>query len=591
MPNKNQNKQAHPKEELAALRHSAAHLLGAAVMELWPEAKLTIGPSIDDGFYYDVDLGDEVISEKNFPKIEKKMKQLVKQWKAFEKHEVSKDEALNHYAKNEYKQELINEFAEEGKKLSIYQSGNFKDLCRGGHTEEPSKELKHFKLLSVAGAYWRGDENKKMLTRIYGTVFFSAEELNAFIEMREEAKKRDHKVLGPKLDLFTFSEKVGSGLPLWTPKGTLLRNLLDDYVQELRKEKGYTKVEIPHITKKDLYETSGHWQKFADELFKIETREKHLFAMKPMNCPHHTQIFDRKPHSYREMPQRYANTTMVYRDEQSGELAGLSRVRCITQDDAHVFCRENQVADEAYAIWDIIESFYKATGFGELKIRLSLHDPNNFDAYLGDKERWEFAENQLRDLLKERGAEYFEAEGEAAFYGPKIDFMAYDSLGREWQVATIQIDRNMPERFELFCINEAGEKEQVVMLHAAIMGSIERFMSILIEHHAGAFPTWLAPTQVSLLPIADRHVEFCQQIAAQLDEKGIRVAIDDSTERLSKKIRNAQLEKVPYMLVIGDEEVESNQVGVRDRKEGDVGKMDVKAFVERVVEESNSKKA
>jgi threonyl-tRNA synthetase len=593
MSNKNQDQEQkqHSKEELAALRHSAAHLLGASVLELWPQAKLTIGPSIDDGFYYDVDFADEAISEKDFPKIEKKMKQLVQLWKEFERHDVSKQEALDHYSENEYKQELINEFSQEGKGLSMYQAGSFKDLCRGGHSEQPSKELRHFKLLSVAGAYWRGDEKNKMLTRIYGTAFFSAEELQAFIEMREEAKKRDHKILGPQLDLFTFSDKVGSGLPLWTPKGTLLRNLLDGYVQELRKEKGYVKVEIPHITKKDLYETSGHWQKFADELFKIETREKHIFAMKPMNCPHHTQIFDRKPHSYREMPQRYANTTMVYRDEQSGELAGLSRVRCITQDDAHVFCRENQVADEAYAIWDIIETFYKATGFGELKIRLSLHDPENFDAYLGEKDRWEFAENQLRNLLKARGAEYFEAEGEAAFYGPKIDFMAHDSLGREWQVATIQIDRNMPERFELFCINEAGEKERVVMLHAAIMGSIERFLSILIEHHAGAFPVWLAPTQVSLLPIADRHIEFCQQIAAQLEKKGIRVVIDDSAERLSKKIRNAQLEKVPYMLVVGDEEVQSNQVGVRDRKEGDLGKMAVGAFVERVAEESDSKKA
>ncbi len=375
----------------------------------------------------------------------------------------------------------------------------------------------------------------------------------------------DHKTLGRELDLFTFSDLVGSGLPLWTPKGTLLRNTLDEFVQELRAEKGYQKVEIPHITKQELYERSGHWKKFSDELFKIETREGHFFAMKPMNCPHHTQIFDRKPHSYREMPQRYSNTTMVYRDEQSGELNGLSRVRCITQDDAHVFCRESQVKDEAYAIWDIIERFYKATGFGKMKLRLSKHDPDNFGKYLGTKENWEKAEGQLRDMLVERKAEFFEAAGEAAFYGPKIDFMSYDSLGREWQVATIQIDRNMPESFDLTCVNEKGEKERIVMIHAAIMGSIERFISILLEHFGGAFPLWLAPVQVVILPISDKHMDYAKQIETQLKKDKIRAELNEKNEPLNARVRDAEVQKVPYIVVVGDKEVEANSVAVRAR--------------------------
>ncbi len=571
------------------LRHSAAHLLAAAVMELYPHAKRTIGPSIENGFYFDFDFGDTKVTEEDFPKIEEKMREILPSWKEFTGREVSKEQALEEYKDNEYKKELIEEFAGEGQKLTFYDSGDYTDLCRGGHVEDPVNELKHFKLLSVAGAYWRGDEKNKMLTRIYGTVFPSQEELDKYITMLEEVKKRDHKVLGPQFDLFTFSDLVGSGLPLWTPKGTLLRNLLDEFVQELRKAKGYQKVEIPHITKKDLYETSGHWKKFADELFKIETREGHTFAMKPMNCPHHTQIFDRRPHSYREMPQRYANTTMVYRDEQSGELSGLSRVRCITQDDAHVFCRESQVKEEAFAIWDIIQDFYKGTGFGELKLRLSLHDPEHFEKYLGSKEIWQFAENQLRDFLKEKNADYYEAPGEAAFYGPKIDFMSYDSLGREWQVATLQIDRNMPEGFDLFCINEEGEKERVVMLHAAIMGSIERFLSVLIEHYACAFPVWLSPVQVKVLPITDNQFAYAQKVADLYKEMGIRVEVDERNEKLGAKIRDAQMEKVPYMVVIGGKEEEAGKVAVRLRSGEDLGQVSLEEFEKRVKEKIEKK--
>jgi threonyl-tRNA synthetase len=568
--------------DLDKLRHSAAHLLAAAVKEIWPEAKPTIGPAIENGFYYDFDFAEVKISDKDLPKIEQKMRELVKDWASFEREEVERGKALEHFADNEYKSELIQEFSGEGQSLSFYRSGNFVDLCRGGHVDEPNKQLKHFRLLSVAGAYWRGDENKPMLTRIYGTAFFSKEELVARLQQLEEAKQRDHRKLGKELDLFTFSDLVGAGLPLWTPKGTLLRNLLDDFIWQLRHERGYQKVTIPHITKRDLYETSGHWAKYSDDLFKIQTREGHEFAMKPMNCPHHTQIYAHVPRSYRDLPQRYAETTMVYRDEQTGELNGLSRVRCITQDDAHVFCREEQLQEEFFKIWDMIEIFYERCGFPELEVRLSLHDPAKSENYLGSEEQWQEWESQLRDFIEARGAKFVEQEGEAAFYGPKIDFMAKDSLGREWQVATIQADRSMPENFDLTCINEAGEKERVVMIHAAIMGSIERFVSILIEHHAGKFPVWLAPVQVKILPITDAHHDYAQQVLEKLREAGTRVEIDARSERLQAKIRDAQLEKVPYMLVVGDKEQENQTVAVRSRDSGKQEVMSTEDFLGRL---------
>ena len=487
---------------LSKIRHSLAHLLGAAVLELYPGSKLAIGPSIDNGFYYDIDVAGK-ISDGDLPRIEVEMQKILKTWDKFEKIKETADSAQKHYIGNPYKLELIRELIDKKEEITSYKSGDFVDLCRGGHVES-SKDinLEAFKLSHVAGAYWRGNEKNPQLTRIYGLAFETKKELDAHIAMLEESKKRDHKKLGLELDLFTFSDLVGSGLPLWTPKGTLLRNLLDDYVWELRKKLDYQQVDIPHITKKELYEKSGHWDKFKDELFLIKTREGHEFAMKPMNCPHHTQIYARKPHSYRELPQRYANTTKVYRDEQSGELAGLSRVRSITQDDAHVFCRNDQVKEEIEKIWDIVIEFYKAIGF-DLNIRLSLHDPEHQEKYLGSPETWKKSEDQLRQVVKAKKARAEEAIGEAAFYGPKIDFMAHDSLEREWQVATIQLDMNMPERFDLNCINEKGEKERIVMIHAAIMGSIERFLSVIIEHFAGAFPVWLSPVQTIILPISD----------------------------------------------------------------------------------------
>lgn len=552
-------------QHLSHIRHSLAHLLASSVRELYPGAKNAIGPSVDDGFYQDFEL-PHPISDKDLATIENKMREKVKGWKEFQRTEVTPEEAKKEFAWNEYKTELIEEFSKDGKTLTFYTVGDFVDLCKGGHVESPAKEIPvgSWKLDRVAGAYWRGDEKNKMLTRIYGLAFETKEALEAYVTQRAEAEKRDHKKLGKELDLFTFSDLVGAGLPLWTPKGTMLRNTLDDFVWELRKKEGYQKVEIPHITKKDLYEKSGHWQKFKDELFRINTREKHEFAMKPMNCPHHTQIYARKAWSYRELPQRYANTTMVYRDEQTGELSGLSRVRAITQDDAHVFCRPDQVKEEMGKIWNIIQTFYGAVGFA-LTPRLSLHDPKQMEKYLGTAETWAKSESELRSLVKEKGATAIEALGEAAFYGPKVDFMAKDSLGREWQVATIQLDMNMPERFELEFTNEAGTKERVVMIHAAIMGSIERYLSIIIEHFAGAFPLWLSPVQVKILPVGEKFLDYAKSVHQSLVDAGIRSELDESNETLGKKVRGAKVEKVPYWIVVGAKEETEKTVTLESR--------------------------
>ena len=450
--------------QLEHLRHTTAHLLAAAVLELYPNAKPTIGPAIARGFYYDFDFGNESVGNDDLKKIEEKMRELLPQWEEMHGEAVSLDEAKKRFAENPYKTELIQEIQDKGEVITLYTAGSFTDLCRGGHLEQPAKAInpKAFTLLNVAGAYWRGDEKNAMLTRIYGTAFPTPKELKQELARLEEAKKRDHKKLGPALDLFTFSELVGPGLPLFAPKGTVLRNVLDGYVQHLRREHGYEQVDIPHITKKALYEVSGHWEKFADELFRITTREGHEFAMKPMNCPHHTQIYARRQWSYRELPQRYASTTKVYRDEQTGELGGLARVRSITQDDAHVFCRQSQMKEEFLNIWDIIDTFYAACGFPAMQVTISGHDPDNMDAYLGTKADWEKMEADLAAIANERGVDAPLIAGEAAFYGPKIDFIARDSLDREWQVATIQLDMNLPERFDLFCIDEEGQKERIV---------------------------------------------------------------------------------------------------------------------------------
>lgn len=555
-------------EKLKNIRHTIAHLMAQAILEIYPEVKLTLGPAIDNGFYYDVDLGNTKINDLDLSIIEQKMREFLPKWQKFTHREVSKEEAEEIFARNEYKLELIKEITERGEKITLYKCGDFEDLCRGGHTENPTKEIApdSFKLDRIAGAYWRGDEKNKMLTRIYGLAFESKKELDAYITQQEEAKKRDHKKIGIELDLFTFSELVGSGLPLWTPKGTLIRMLLDSYVWQLREAKGYDRVEIPHITKKDLYEKSGHWDKYKDDLFRITTREGHEFAMKPMNCPHHTQIYARKSWSYRELPQRYANTTMCYRDEQSGELSGLSRVRAFAQDDAHVFCRMSEAKEEFLKVWDIVENFYKTFGF-ELKVRISKHDPEHPEKYLGEKDRWEFAEKMLTDIAKEKNVETFDGIGEAAFYGPKLDFMANDAIGRQWQVATIQLDMNQPERFDLTCTNEKGERERIVMIHAAIMGSIERFLSILIEHVAGAFPVWLSPVQVVIVPVNENQNDYANKIYKTLKEKNIRTEIHNDNESLGKRINSAKAKKIPYVIVIGDKEKDSNMLTIETRKE------------------------
>ena len=579
-------------DKLDNMRHTLAHLLAAAVGEIYKfnNIKLTLGPAIENGFYYDIDFLGKKVTDADLKKIEEKMRKILPKWTEWEHKEISKEEALKFFA-NEYKVELINEIAERGEKITTYTCGGFTDLCRGGHLAHPAKEIDpdSFKLDRVAGAYWRGDEKNKMLTRIYGLAFNTKTELDAYLVQRAEAEKRDHKKLGKELDLFTFSELVGAGLPLFTPKGTIVRDLLDGFVWELRKAVGYMRVDIPHITKKELYETSGHWEKFKDDLFKITTREGHEFAMKPMNCPHHTQIYSRKQRSYKELPERYADTTKVYRDEQTGELSGLSRVRSITQDDAHVFCRLDQASGEIKNIYSIVKTFYGAFGFS-LQPRLSLHDPKNMKAYLGTEEVWMNSENALREIIKQNGETAIEALGEAAFYGPKIDFLAKDAIGRDHQEATIQLDMNMPERFDLYCINEKGGQERIVMIHAAIMGSTERFLSVLIEHIAGAFPLWLSPVQVKVIPVRENHNEYAKQVFEMLKENNIRAEFDDKDENLGTKVRDAKNNKIPYWIVIGDKEIEAKKVTLESRDNGQLGQILKEELVEKLLEEIKKKK-
>lgn len=575
--------------ELNNLRHSTAHLTAAAVLALYPETKLTIGPAIENGYYYDFDFGEHKISEENFPKIEKKMAELLSSWNNFSHRELSEKEAKEYYKNNPFKLDLINGIVERDEKITLYKSGDFEDLCRGGHSENPKKDIGAFKLLTIAGAYWRGDEKNPMLTRIYGTAFPTKKELDDYLAMLEEAKKRDHRKLGKELDLFTFSDLVGKGLPLFTPKGTLLRELLNNFSQELRMKKGFQKVWIPHITKKELYETSGHWAKFGEELFLVKSQETtDEMVMKPMNCPHHTQIYASRMRSYRELPIKYLETTTIYRDEKAGELLGLSRVRSVTQDDSHTFCTPEQIETIYSELIEIVQTFYKTIDM-KLKARISYRDPQTPEKYLGEDALWEKAQSILLDVAKKNKLDYYIAEGEAAFYGPKIDFMAVDALGREWQVATPQLDFVQPKRFGLTYIDQAGNEQTPVMIHFALMGSLERFLSVYIEHTAGAFPLWLAPIQVVLLPIADRHAEFAQKVEKQLKDAGIRVELDIRSERLQAKIRDATLQKVPFMGIIGDKETENNLVSVRKRNGEDLGQLKISAFQDQILKEIDKK--
>lgn len=584
-------------QNLEHKRHTLAHLLAAAVLVEYPHAKLTLGPAIDTGFYYDIDFsGGEAPGDEDLKKIQKHMKKMLGQWTSFEHKEVSAEEARGVFAGNEFKLELIDEIEGKGETITLYTAGagtkaEFTDLCRGGHCENPAEEIAadSFKLDKIAGAYWRGDEKNPMLTRIYGLAFDSKDELDAYITQLEEAKKRDHRKIGKELGLFSFSELVGPGLPLWSPKGTILRQEIDRFVGELRKAKGYEHVTIPHIAKKALYETSGHWQKYSEDLFKVRAKEGNdhdEYVLKPMNCPHHTQIFDSEPRSYKALPQRYAETTMVYRAEQSGELSGLTRVLSITQDDAHVFCRESQLRDEIEAIWDIVNDFYGKFGF-ELKVRLSFHDPENKEKYLGDSSIWEETEGMMKQIAEDRGADYFVGVGEAAFYAPKLDFMANDSIGRTHQVATIQLDRLLPERFDLNCINEDGEKERIIMIHAAIAGSLERFAAVVIEHLAGNFPLRFAPVQIAVIPVAEAHNEYATAVYNQLVAAGIRAEIDTSKEGMGKKIRAAKKNKLPYFIVIGDQEVESSTITLESRDTESNESMDIDTLLHKLAEENN----
>lgn len=564
-------------EHLNNLRHSAAHLLAAAVLELYPNTKLTIGPPIDDGFYYDFDF-EEPISDKELGKIEQKMRELVKKWEGFEKKEITKSEALEQYKENTYKTELINEFSEEGKHLTTFTSGTFTDLCKGGHVENPKEELKHFKLLSLAGAYWRGNEKNKMLTRIYGTAFSTKAELEAFLTQREQAKLRDHRKLGRELELFTFSDLVGSGLPMYLPKGALIRRLLSNLVEDMQSEDGYQQVWTPQIAKGELYKMSGHYDKYHEDMFLVKSHytDDEMF-LKPMNCPQHTQIYAASPKSYRDLPIRYTDFAMLYRDERPGELNGLARVRSFSQDDCHVFCREDQVEEEIAKMLTMTKKVMAIFGF-KYRYRLSTRDPKTPEKYYGDPKIWDKVEKWAETIMQDNKIEYYDAPGEAAFYAPKMDLMATDALGREWQLSTVQIDYVQPARFGLKYIDDKGGEQTPVMIHRAILGSAERMMMVLIEHYAGNFPLWLTPVQAKIIPIAERHNDKAFELEKELKKAGIRVELNVKSESMQKKIREAQKEKAYYMLVLGDKEIENNEINVRMRN-GDNKNMSVQSFI------------
>jgi threonyl-tRNA synthetase len=574
------------KESIEHIRHSLAHVLGAAILELHPGTKITLGPAVDNGFYYDVDSGEQKITENDLSSIQKTMKKIAKTWDGFQGKKISADEARTLFSGNEYKLELIDEIIARGEDITVYTSGDFTDLCRGGHVESMKNvDMDGWRLDRVAGAYWRGDEKNTMLTRIYGIAFYSAQELADYDLLIEEAKKRDHRKLGKELDLFTFSDLVGPGLPLFTPKGTLIRDLVVEKIQNIQKDLGYQKVCIPHITKKDLYVTSGHWDKYGDDLFKVRGNSDAEFCMKPMNCPHHTQIFASKPRSYRELPVRYMESTTVYRDEQAGELLGLSRVRSITQDDGHVFCTPDQIKQEVKNIVSVIKQFYTSLDMlveGNYWVSLSVRSPEKADKYLGNSAVWDMAEQYLEEVAKEENLPYKRVEGEAAFYGPKLDFQFKDAIGREWQLGTAQLDFNLPERFELEYIDNTGTKQRPVMIHRAVAGSLERFMAVAIEHFAGAFPFWLSPVQIVVMPVNDEaHGEYADQIFQEFKKQGIRVEYSDASESLGKRIRSAKKEKVPYVCIIGDKEKESKTLTIEGRNDEKIEGITVADFLEK----------
>ncbi len=580
-------------KSLEQKRHTFAHLLAAAVIEKYPYAKLTLGPAIDTGFYYDIDFSQgKAPGDDDLKGLQKQMKKLINKWDKFTHKEVTADKAREVFAGNEFKLELINEIETKGEIITLYTCGGFTDLCHGGHSENPKVELAMdaFKLDKIAGAYWRGDERNPMLTRIYGLAFESKEDLTAYETQMREAKARDHRKIGKELDLFTFSELVGPGLPLFTPNGTLMRDLIIEKIMKIQAKYGYKKVTIPHITKSDLYKTSGHWEKFGDELFKVKGQSNVEFVMKPMNCPHHTQIFDSKPRSYKDLPIRYAESTMVYRDEQAGELLGLSRVRSITQDDGHVFCTVEQIDQEVENIVKVIQEFYQSLNMyknGDFWVSLSVSDPSKPKEYLGNKDAWKKAEDILENVAKRLNLPYKRVEGEAAFYGPKLDFMFKDAIGRERQLATAQLDFVMPERFSLSYTDNEGNKKTPVMIHRAVAGSLERFMAIIIEHFAGNFPLWLCPTQIAVIPVAEVHNKYAEEVAMSLSENSFRTDIDTSNESMGKKIRNAKKMRLPYFVVIGDKEIETKTVTLESRDTGESVNIALTELIEKLSAEEN----
>lgn len=566
------------------VRHSLAHLMASAVKELWPDSKATIGPAIDNGFYYDFDFATP-ISETDLARIEKKMREKAKNWDTYTQSFISVDEARERFKDNPYKLELINEIEQNKEPVSIYSSGDFSDLCSGPHVSSLKEvDLGGFKILKLAGAYWRGDEKNKMLTRIYGLAFATQAELEAYETQQEEARKRDHRKIGKELKLFTISDLIGPGLPLMQPNGMIIRKELEDFLWDLHKRKGYNRVWTPHITKLSLYETSGHAAKFGEELFRVQGGDEEFF-MKPMNCPHHMQIFSDNQFSYRDMPVRYFEPATVYRYEKAGQLSGLARVRALTQDDGHLFCRVSQISEEVTTIVQIIKTFYtRMNMLNEYWVRLSVRGEDR-SQYLGSDDVWERAEAALEKAAKENDLNYRRVEGEAAFYGPKLDFMFKDAIGREWQLATIQCDFNLPERFDLAFTNEKGEKERPVVIHRAICGSLERFMSVMIEHFAGNFPVWLSPVQIKVIPVRDTHNAYAKTVADALLDAGLRVQFDDSDEGMGKKVRAGKVQKIPYLLIIGDKEIESNELTVESRDTEKQEKISLAQLTEKLTRE------
>ena len=572
-----------------AFWHSSAHVLAEAILSFHPNAKLTIGPAIDNGFYYDLDLGEDVISEKDFKEIEDKFLEIARGKHEFSMRSVSKADALSLYKKenNQYKVELIENLTDGD--ITFCDHSNFTDLCRGGHIPNTGI-IKAVKILNVAGAYWRGDEKNNQLTRVYGITFPKQKLLTEYLELMEEAKKRDHRKLGKELELFTFSAKVGAGLPLWLPKGAALRGRLEDFLKKAQKKAGYEMVMTPHIGQKELYVTSGHYEKYgADSFQAIKTpKMDEEFLLKPMNCPHHCEIYNFKPYSYKDLPKRFAEFGTVYRYEQSGELHGLTRVRGFTQDDAHIFCTPEQLDQEFKDVIDLVLYVFGSLGFENFTAQVSIRDMENLDKYIGDVETWEIAEKAIISAATDKGLDFVIVEGEAAFYGPKLDFMVKDALGRSWQLGTIQVDYNLPKRFDLTYKGADNQLHRPVMIHRAPFGSMERFIAVLLEHTAGNFPLWLTPDQVILLPISEKYQKYSEKVLESLENSEIRALVDDRNEKTGRKIRDAEVSKIPYMLIVGEKEEEEGTVSVRKHGEGDLGTFTIEEFVSLVNKELES---